>query len=161
VDDIEFKPYQIFKTAEKEVQIYSEWLSGNIVWTMQVCTYSSYFSIIYTHHNFQEGIPPGATLLRTILSLDKTMITAMTGDRTAHPLLISLANMKSSYCAKSSHHAFLLLTLLPVPKFITHDKTLHGVLENHLLHVCLNFILELLKKAAFEGKMMSDPYGSL
>ena len=54
----------------------------------------------------------------------------MTGDRTAHPLLISLANMKGSYRAKSSHHAFLLLALLPVPKFVTRDKPLCGVLEN-------------------------------
>ena len=160
-DNIEFTPYQVFKTAEKEVQIYSEWLSGKVAWTMQVRTCSSYFSIFYTHRNFQENIPPGATLLGTILSSDKTTITAMTGDRTAHPLLISLANMKSSYRAKGSHHAFLLLALLPVPKFITHDKPLCGVLENCLLHGCLDFILEPLKKAAFEGKMMSDPYGSL
>ena len=97
----------------------------------------------------------------TVLSSDKTTISAMTGDRTAHPLLISLANMKGSYRAKSSHHAFLLLALLPVPKFVTRDKALRGVLENRLLHACLDFILEPLKKAALLGKMMSDPYGSL
>ena len=85
----------------------------------------------------------------------------MTGDRTAHPLLISLANMKGSYRAKSSHHAFLLLALLPVPKFVTHDRALRGVLENRFLHACLDFILEPLKKAAYWGKMMSDPYGCL
>jgi Plavaka transposase len=85
----------------------------------------------------------------------------MTGDRTAHLLLISLANMKGSYRAKSSHHAFLLLALLPVPKFVTHDKALRGVLENRVLHACLDFILEPLKKAALLGRMMSDPYGSL
>jgi hypothetical protein len=110
---------------------------------------------------FQQKIPRNATLIGTILSSDKTRITAMTGDRTAHPLLISLANMKASYRAKSSHHAFLLLALLPVPKFIAHDKPLRGVLENRLIHECLDFILEPLKKAAYCGVMMSDPHGSL
>lgn len=109
----------------------------------------------------QQNIPPKATLIGTILSSDKTTITAMTGDRTAHPLLISLANMKASYRAKSSHHAFLLLALLPVPKFITRDKPLRGLLENRLIHECLDFILAPLKKAAHCGVMMSDPHGSL
>ena len=83
----------------------------------------------------------------------------MTGNRMAHPLLISLANIKAEYRAKSSHHAFLLLALLPVPKFITSDKVLRGVLGNRLLHECLGFILEPLKIAARLGKMMSDPFG--
>jgi len=48
----------------------------------------------------------------------------MTDDQIAHLLLISLAKMRASYCAKSSHHTFLLLALLPVPKFVTHDKPL-------------------------------------
>jgi hypothetical protein len=104
---------------------------------------------------------PGGTVLGTVLSSDKTTISAMTGDRMAHPLLISLANFKADYRAKSSHHAFLLLALLPVPKFISVDKAIRGVLENRLLHACLDFILEPLKKAATWGMMMSDPYGSL
>ena len=85
----------------------------------------------------------------------------MTGDRTAHPLLISLANIKADYRAKSSHRAFLLLALLPVPNFVSVDKKLRGVLENRLLHACLDFVLDPLKKAATWGKLMSDPYGSL
>ena len=85
----------------------------------------------------------------------------MTGDQTAHPLLISLANIKADYRAKSSHCTFLLLALLPVPNFVSVDKKLRSVLENRLLHACLNFILDLLKKAATWGKMMSNPYGSL
>jgi hypothetical protein len=104
-------------------------------------------------------MPAGATLLGTVLSSDKTTISAMTGNRTAHPLLISLANIKAEYRAKGSHHSFLLLALLPVPKFITSDKVLRGVLGNRLLHDCLSFILEPLKLAARFGKMMSDPFG--
>ena len=42
----------------------------------------------------------------------------MTGDRTAHPLLISLANILADFHMKSTHNAFVLLALLPVPKFL-------------------------------------------
>lgn len=42
----------------------------------------------------------------------------MTGGRVAHPLLISLANLLMNFRMKATNHAFLLLALLPVPKFI-------------------------------------------
>lgn len=157
-DDIEFTPYRIFKTVEKSIREYSEWMSGNAAWEMQVCMSFRIFSS-FAKSIFKEKIPAGATLLGTVLSSDKTTISAMTGNRTAHPLLISIANIKAEYRAKSSHHAFLLLALLPVPKFITSDKGLRGVLGNRLLHECLSFILEPLKLAARWGKMMSDPFG--
>src|SRR5260221_1551503 len=35
-DQLEFEPYHIFKTAEKTMRIYTEWLSGNAAWEMQV-----------------------------------------------------------------------------------------------------------------------------
>lgn len=35
-DDIEFTPYRLYKTAEKSVRVYSEWLSGNAAYAMQV-----------------------------------------------------------------------------------------------------------------------------
>ena len=119
----------------------------------------TYFFVACTESIFKKKIPVGVTLLGTVLSSDKTTISAMTGNRTAHPLLISLANIKAEYRAKGSHHAFLLLALLPVPDFVTSDKELRGVLGNRLLHECLGFILEPLKMAALHGKMMSDPFG--
>ena len=85
----------------------------------------------------------------------------MTGGRMAHSLLLSLANLDISFCMKASNHAYLLLALLPVPKFIHTDSKICGVLENRLLHECLEFILELLKIAAHIGVMMSDALGSL
>jgi hypothetical protein len=38
---------------------------------------------------------------------------------------------------------------------------MQGVLENRLIHECLDFVLQPLKKAAEFGIMMSDPLGSL
>jgi hypothetical protein len=62
---------------------------------------------------------------------------------------------------KATNHAFHLLALLPTPKFIHPDRKIRGVLENRLIHSCLDFILQPLKKAAEVGIMMSDPLGSL
>jgi Plavaka transposase len=85
----------------------------------------------------------------------------MTGGRVAHPLLISLANLFMDFRTKATNHSFLLLALLPVPKFIHKDQKIRGVLENRLIHECLDFILKPLKKAAEIGIMMSDPLGFL
>ena len=105
----------------------------------------------------QTQLPPGATLLGTILSSNKTNISTMTGNRYAHPLLISLANIDLDFHMKSSNHVFLLLALLPIPKFTHPDKKLHGVLENRLIHACLDIMLKPLKVAAEIEIMMSDP----
>lgn len=85
----------------------------------------------------------------------------MTGGRVAHPLLISLANLLMDFRTKATNHAFHLLALLPTPKFIDKDRKIRGVLGNRLIHECLDFILQPLKKAAQVGIMMSDPLGSL
>ncbi len=36
-DVIEYSPFQLFKTAEKTMRLYTEWLSGDAAWSMQVC----------------------------------------------------------------------------------------------------------------------------
>ena len=83
----------------------------------------------------------------------------MTGRRQAHPLLISLANILMDFRMKATNHAFLLLALLPISKFIHKNRKTRGVLENRMIHECLDFILKPLKKAAEVGIMMSDPLG--
>jgi hypothetical protein len=83
----------------------------------------------------------------------------MTGGCQAHPLLISLANLLMDFCMKATNHAFLLLVLFPVPKFLHKDRKTHGVLGNQMIHECLDFILKPLKKAAEVSIMMMDPLG--
>ena len=83
----------------------------------------------------------------------------MTGGRQAHPLLISLANILMDFRMKATNHAFLLLALLPISKFIHKNRKSRGVLENRMIHECLDYILKPLKKAAEIGIMMSDPVG--
>lgn len=83
----------------------------------------------------------------------------MTGNRVAHPLLISLADIAMDFRMKASNRAFVLLALLPVPKFIHKNKGIRGVLESRLVHECIDDVVKPLKKAAEIGIMMSDPLG--
>ena len=95
------------------------------------------------------------------LSSDKTKLSMMTGDRVAHPLLITLANIDSAVRTSTSSHAFPLLALLPVPKFVGVKKSLHGVLENRLAHSCLDLVTHPLKAASQHGLWLSDCAGKI
>ncbi|KAG2125423.1 hypothetical protein DEU56DRAFT_892650 [Suillus clintonianus] len=138
---IDYAPRKVYSTAQKLSRIYTEWMTGDHAWEMQ------------------SALPRGATLLGTILSSDKTCITALSGDRVAHPLLISLANIHMATRLKSSSNAFLLTALLPVAKFIHKNKRMKGMLQDRLIHHCLNIVLQPLKLAAQSGVMLSDPIG--
>ncbi|KAG1884486.1 uncharacterized protein F5891DRAFT_971192 [Suillus fuscotomentosus] len=138
-DHLDFTPRRVYSTAQRLCRVYSEWMTSDDAW------------------NMQSALPRGATLLGTILSSDKTNISTMTGDRVAHPLLISLANIGMSTRLKSSSNAFVLTALLPIPKFIYKKKRMRGVLEDRLIHECLDIVLRTLKLAAREGVMLSDP----
>ncbi|KAF8831720.1 hypothetical protein HHX47_DHR1001236 [Lentinula edodes] len=142
-DSLNFSPLQIFEDSRKLVRIYDSWLSGTRAWQMQ------------------GQLPEGATLLGTILSSDKTTVSVITGNRIAHPLLISLANIDSDLLSKASLYLFNLLALLPVPKYIERKTSIRGMLENRLYHECLDIVLEPLKIAARIGSIMSDPLGQL
>ena len=83
----------------------------------------------------------------------------MTGDRTTHPVLLSLANIHMDVRMKSNSHAFLLVALLPCPKFLNKNRPTCGVLESRVTHLCLDIITKPLKLAARAGRMMADPSG--
>ncbi|KAI5984466.1 hypothetical protein EDD15DRAFT_2177258, partial [Pisolithus albus] len=139
---IEFVPKKIYSAADRMQRVYTEWLTGDRAWELQ------------------DALPDGATLLGVVLSSDKTHITQV-GNRQAHPLLISLANISADICAKGSTKSYLLLALLPVPKFIHPNKCLCGVLADRLLHQVISIVVRPLKQAAESGRMMSDPLGNL
>ena len=103
----------------------------------------------------QSKIPAGATLLGTVLLSDTTNISILMGDHIVHLLLISLANIKMATQLKPSSCTFLLAALLPVPKFIHKNKWMKGILKDHLIHQCLDIILEPLKRATQVGVMLS------
>ncbi|KIM52513.1 hypothetical protein SCLCIDRAFT_32581 [Scleroderma citrinum Foug A] len=142
-DKLNLAPHRVYRTAERLVRVYSEWMTGDVAWEIQ------------------NKLPDGATLLGIMLSSDKMNISALVGDRCAHPLLLGLANIHMLTHLKISSDVFLLVALLPIPKFIHKHKRMCGMLTDRLLHKCLNIILELLKQAARLGIMMNDPLGNL
>ncbi|KAG2338456.1 hypothetical protein BDR05DRAFT_893431 [Suillus weaverae] len=105
--------------------------------------------------------PRGATILGTVLSSDKTNVTTMTGARITHPLLLGLANIRMHTHTKLSSKAFMLMALLPIPKYLYPNQWMHGMLEDHLMHECLLIIIKPLMIAAEVGIMMSDPVGNV
>lgn len=60
---------------------------------------------------------------------------------------------------KSTYHALPLVALLPCPKFIGLKKSLHGLMENRLLHHCLDTVCAPLKQASLSGSFMYDSLG--
>jgi len=109
----------------------------------------------------KNQIPNGASLLGVVLSSDKTNISVMSGNRMAHPLLLSLANIDADVRSKGLLHAHILLALLPVASFIHKTTRVRSLLSDRLVHESLDFVLKPLKVAATVGIMMSDPIGNL
>ncbi|KAJ3765392.1 hypothetical protein FB446DRAFT_795094 [Lentinula raphanica] len=142
-DSLAFTPLRIFETAAKLNRVYDSWLSGERAWRLQA------------------ELPAGRTLIGTILSSDKTTISVMTGNRCAHPLLISIANIEHEHLSKASHHLLQLLALLPIPVYRHKSQEVRGVLENRLFHRCLDVVLRPLKLAAAIGVLMADPVGQV
>jgi len=66
-----------------------------------------------------------------------------------------------NFRTKASNHLFLLLALLPIPRFLHPNKKIRGVLDSRLFHECVDIVIEPLKNAARVGIMMSDPLGYL
>ncbi|KAG2139783.1 hypothetical protein DEU56DRAFT_693238, partial [Suillus clintonianus] len=128
-------------SAERAVRIYHGFMTGDCAWELQ------------------ERLPDGATLLGVVLSSDKTKVSNLSGNRYAHPLLISLANINSEIRGKGSLAAYIPIALLPIAKFIHGNQRMRGVLADRLLHQCIGIVVEPLKQAARLGVMMSDPAG--
>lgn len=79
----------------------------------------------------------------------------------AHPVLMTLANIDPDIRSKSSLHGYVLLALLPIPKFIHKNTRVRSLMQDRLFHQALDLILRPLKIAASVGVMMNDPVGNL
>ncbi|KAG6375199.1 hypothetical protein JVT61DRAFT_3410 [Boletus reticuloceps] len=98
-DKMEYTPYKLYTSIERDARVYTEWMSSDGAWELQ------------------KKIPVSATLCGVILSSDKTHITNICGGRVGYPLLISLVNIKMDARNKAAAHGFLLLALLPIVEY--------------------------------------------
>ncbi|KAI5984241.1 hypothetical protein EDC04DRAFT_2615801 [Pisolithus marmoratus] len=140
---ISFIPRKVWTSTVRICCIYDKWLTGEQAW------------------DAQDALPPSRTILGVILSSDKMKISIMTRNCMAHPILISLANINVGVHSKTSLHGYLLLALLPIPKFFEKTTCICSLLQDRLFHQVLNQLLTPLKTAATVGIMMSDPVGNL
>jgi hypothetical protein len=112
----------------------------------------------------QDELPAGATRIGICLASDATHLTSGTGDLEAHPLMMSLDNLDSAVRRKSSNHAWMLLALLPKPKFVglpsTSDTNINRAVEDEVFHKCIRAVISPLCKVEKEGKLMSDSQGN-
>ncbi|KAI6005577.1 hypothetical protein EDD15DRAFT_2191043 [Pisolithus albus] len=123
---------RVWSSSAWIVHIYEEWMSGNHAWSLQ------------------DQIPNGATLLGVVLSSDKTNISVMTGNRMAHPLLLSLANIDANIRIPRPRqyrpwYTRNLETLSPIPPR-TAGRTLDDI-ERACIEADLNDFEEFLKAA--------------
>ncbi|KAF9789589.1 hypothetical protein BJ322DRAFT_1178167 [Thelephora terrestris] len=138
-----FTARKVYQDPDRQNRLYGDWMTSDGAWSAQ------------------STLPPGGTLLGITLSSDKTNISIATGDRVAHPLLLTLANLPMDVRMKSTYHALPLIALLPCPKFIGLKKSLHGVMENRLVHHCLDIVSAPLKQVAANGAFMADSLGRI
>ncbi|KAI6043359.1 hypothetical protein EDC04DRAFT_2562888, partial [Pisolithus marmoratus] len=90
-----FIPWRVWSSSAWTVHIYEDWMSGTHAW------------------NLLDQIPNSAMLLGVVLSSDKTNILVMTGNRVAHLLLLSLANINSDIHSKGSSCSMSYLHFYP------------------------------------------------
>jgi hypothetical protein len=103
----------------------------------------------------------GATRIGICLASDATLLTSGTGDLEAHPLMMTLDNIDSTIRRGSSNHAWMLLALLPKPKFTgISDTSVARAVRDRVFHRCIRTVLAPLRKVAKEGKHMSDSQGN-
>ncbi|KAJ7672465.1 hypothetical protein DFH06DRAFT_1124357 [Mycena polygramma] len=157
---IHFTPFKLWESSARLTRSYTEWLSGTAAWDMQASIISPRPSDD-PNVQFQAEIPPGHALGAAILTSDETHLTNMTGNKHAHPVLLSTALIDAWFRMKASFHAFLLLMLIPIVKFCETNAEVKGVLKSRMFHAMMDFVLEPLKIVAKVGKMMADPVGNL
>lgn len=71
-DHLDMTPFREFKTAEKLVRVYTEWMSGDAAWEMQVSPKQAvpiYYSHIISRTKFLKALP---SLLQFYLQIKQT-----------------------------------------------------------------------------------------
>ena len=157
---IQYQPRQDFNSSSNH--IYSNWITSDGTWDLQV----SDPSLFHYELRFMMNVPePTSTSCHSPQHdpvIGQNMNQCYDRQLTpylSHPLLITLANIDPAFWSLVSSHAFSLLALFPVLKFVSVKKNLCGVLENWLTHACLDFITKPLKLASQHGVSLSDCAG--
>lgn len=107
----------------------------------------------------QDHIEIGETLGLVLLGSDKTHLTVVQGDKECHPVYMSCGNIKKNIRTKLAARCWMMVAQVPLAKF--EETKLQGLLTNRVLHLCLDRVLEGLKRCARSAQLMLDPCGGL
>lgn len=101
----------------------------------------------------QTRAPPGTTVIPIILASDKTTLTSHTGGKNAHPLYLTLGNIRKGVRASINQKAYVLLAYIPILETIKRKvknksmkNKLPGILSKRLYHKSLDKILSPLRR---------------
>ncbi|KAF8326295.1 uncharacterized protein EI90DRAFT_2857125, partial [Cantharellus anzutake] len=96
-------------------------------------------------------IPTGTGFIGVMLASDETHLTNHSGNKTAHAVYMSIANIDKSVRRKLTQGAWIAIAKIPVSKFSrTHFRTkaedarMPGLLQSILFHRCMWIVLEPL-----------------
>jgi hypothetical protein len=94
----------------------------------------------------QTHLPPGATIVPLQIATDKTLMTTLSGDRTAWPVYMTIGNLPRRVRRKQTSPALLLIGMLPISKEVTKssDPDMAYSIKSDLYHMAMNAILERL-----------------
>ncbi|KIO16570.1 hypothetical protein M407DRAFT_231435, partial [Tulasnella calospora MUT 4182] len=146
---MDYAPRRVFELDGKRV--FHEFYTGDGWWDVQ-----------------QTRAPAGATIIPIILASDKTTLTSHTGGKNAHPLYLTLGNIRKGVRASINQKAYVLLAYIPILESVKRKvknksmkSKLPGILSKRLYHKSLDKILSPLHLQKADQPLMaidSDGY---
>lgn len=156
------KPERHYKRfGDQKTRIFHDMHTGSWWWEIQVSFSPSInCKANRIYQTILEARKPGASVIPVIVATDQTQLTVF-GNKTAHPLYMSIGNIPKDIRSKPSRRGQVLLTYLPTSKLssITNKAARRRMVTN-LFHACLQQVLAPLIDVGIEGMPMSDGIGT-
>ncbi|KDN35600.1 hypothetical protein RSAG8_11462, partial [Rhizoctonia solani AG-8 WAC10335] len=139
-DEYHFRPETHYTTQTGEEPIYKEPIYSE-AWTGKAW------------RDIQQKIQDEyGTVGQYIIASDETPLTGFCGNKKAHPVYFTIANLPKHIRRKQSHRAMVLIGYLPVPKLTCEpNKDKARELKNKLYNDCMRHLLKPLTDAERVG----------